>query len=415
MRSDIAKTLRKFALVCSGANLKILNEQCDSEKPKYIMIGLFILLTSIFASLSSGYALYRGFKSPWLAGLIGLLWGAFIFNVDRFIVSTIRKKHIESDISLREKLSFWGGVALRILLAILISIVISTPLELKYFEPEISTQIKKNLDAEMTKIENQPLQNQSEIDRLETENNGLSKAISDKDNECKQLESRFLDEAQGSGGTYTKGVGPVAEIVNEQYKKCVGELENLSKDLKSKIEINKESIATLRAKGEYQKEVLKQAKRDGIGFLAEFEAMNKLAAESESVRIAKLFISFLILILECTPILMKIMASYGPYDSILEAEEYTVNLNQRRYISDLNEKANNELFLNERMHSVIVTVEEQLMQETLSNIINLAKFEIDKAKEVVAREVVENWKTKQLEKFATAIGPNNGKGNSNYE
>jgi hypothetical protein len=167
----------EFAMTCSGANLKILKEQCASEQPKYAMIGIFIFLTAIFASLSGGYALYKGFKSPLLAGLIGLLWGAFIFNVDRFIVSTIRKKQIVSDLPLREKLSYWGGVALRILLAFLISIVISTPLELKYFEPEIKAQITKRLDSQAVEIQNKALLDQSEVKKLEDENQSLREDI----------------------------------------------------------------------------------------------------------------------------------------------------------------------------------------------------------------------------------------------
>ena len=119
--TQMAEAFKQFALKCSGANLNILREdECVSEQSKYAMIGVFVFLTSIFASLSGGYALYKGFKSAWLAIPIGLLWGGFIFNVDRFIVSTMRNKQLVSDLSLSERLSYWGGVALRILLALLI-------------------------------------------------------------------------------------------------------------------------------------------------------------------------------------------------------------------------------------------------------------------------------------------------------
>jgi hypothetical protein len=175
----------------------------------------------------------------------------------------------------------------------------------------------------------------------------------------------------------------------------------------NKFNENNKRIDELRKERDKQVDDLINNQKDGIGFLAEFEAMNKLAEESESIRSAKLFISFLILMLECTPILMKIMASYGPYDSILEAEEYTVNLNTQRDISDQNLKTNKELYINERMAALLVTVEEQLMQEAMSNMLNLAKPEIDKAKQAAAREVVENLK-KHLDKFAPVIMPKNG-------
>ena len=56
-----------------------------------------------------------------------------IFNLDRYIVSTIGKGDGTQKITVEE----WKLAAPRLLMAILLGFVISTPLELKIFETEI--------------------------------------------------------------------------------------------------------------------------------------------------------------------------------------------------------------------------------------------------------------------------------------
>jgi uncharacterized PurR-regulated membrane protein YhhQ (DUF165 family) len=61
--------------------------------------------------------------------------GSTNFNLDRFIVSTIRKRET--------KASEFLQATPRIILAIIIAIVISKPLEIKNFEKEINTVLLK--------------------------------------------------------------------------------------------------------------------------------------------------------------------------------------------------------------------------------------------------------------------------------
>jgi hypothetical protein len=393
----IVEAFRQFALICSGANLTVLKE-CASEQSKYAMIGMFVFLTAVFASFSGGYALHKGFKSAWLAAAIGLLWGGFIFNVDRFIVSTLRKKHIDSELPLLEKISSWlweiFSASPRFLLAVLISVVISTPLELKYFEPEISARVKERVDAEILEIKNRSLRDQLEVRELEDQNKNARDAVAEKEKKRDELRKQYLDEVQGIRGTRIYGDGPVAAKLKQQLDKYEKELEDFRSLSTNKTNENRAKIDGLRAEREGETNELIEKKKASVGFLYDFEALNQLAREFSSIWWAKIFISFLILVLECTPIIMKIMVGYGPYDSTLEADEYTINISKRKYISDFNEKINNELFFNMRKNSAILTVEEQLIQEAMSNMRNLAQGEIDRAMSVAAKEVVEDWETK---------------------
>jgi glycerol-3-phosphate acyltransferase PlsY len=124
--------ISRFFWFCSGVHQATLDKH-PTEHNKYIGIGATIFFTGLFAALSGGYAMYFVFKGGdgaiWFALFFGLLWGLAIFNMDRYIVSSIDK-----NASSRKQIL---QATPRILLAIMIGMVISRPLELKIFDKEI--------------------------------------------------------------------------------------------------------------------------------------------------------------------------------------------------------------------------------------------------------------------------------------
>src|SRR3546814_20374433 len=87
----------------------------------------------MFAALAGGYALYFVFSgsagAALLAVLFGLLWGLAIFNLDRYIVSSISKVGGPWKQLLQARH--------RLILAVLIAVVLARPLVLKIFAKEI--------------------------------------------------------------------------------------------------------------------------------------------------------------------------------------------------------------------------------------------------------------------------------------
>ena len=81
---------QKFLLVCSGGNIHILRKT-PSEWNKFAGIGGIVLFTAIFATLSAGYAMFTIFENLWISAGFAVLWGLMIFNLDRYIVSSIKK------------------------------------------------------------------------------------------------------------------------------------------------------------------------------------------------------------------------------------------------------------------------------------------------------------------------------------
>jgi uncharacterized membrane-anchored protein len=123
--------------LCSGADKNILELCPTAEMAKYEGIGGTVFFTGLFAMLSGGYAFYLVFHSGEYAFLsasvLGMIWGLFIFNLYRYIVSSMVKQgNFCSDLKLAIP---------RLLLAILLAFVISTPLELKLFETEIEAEL----------------------------------------------------------------------------------------------------------------------------------------------------------------------------------------------------------------------------------------------------------------------------------
>ena len=132
--------INEFFWLCSGVNRKVLR-QCPTEYAKYAGMGGTIFFTACMAALSGGYAISYVFNNTIVAILFGLFWGMLIFNLDRLIVNTMYSDG-KVTISWQELVS---GLP-RIVMAVFLGIVISTPLELKIFEDAIDIQIEQDKD-----------------------------------------------------------------------------------------------------------------------------------------------------------------------------------------------------------------------------------------------------------------------------
>lgn len=133
--------LNEFFWTCAGVNKRVLR-QCPTEYAKYAGMGGTIFFTACMAALSGGYAISTVFDNTYISCIFGLFWGLLIFNLDRLIVNTMYSDG-EVTISWRELVS---GLP-RIVMAIFLGIVISTPLELKIFEDAIDIKIEQDKDV----------------------------------------------------------------------------------------------------------------------------------------------------------------------------------------------------------------------------------------------------------------------------
>lgn len=322
--------LNEFLWICAGVNRKVLR-QCPTDYAKYAGIGGTILFTALMASLSGGYALNSVFDNEAVAICFGVFWGLLIFNLDRFIVNTMYSDG-KVTISWRE---FYSGLP-RIIMAIFLGIVISTPLEMKIFDDRINSQLVKDnierINATRGKIDegNKPLiERRNFLENQQYEIQGrLSKANEELQ---KEAEGSSLSGKAGHGQIYKdkeRNLEAIQRELNVWNSAHLQELESLKKQ----IEIN-------RNKGE---EDMKNGNREN-GFCVRYEAFSNVKKENFSLSIVSIIIMLLFIIIETAPTFFKMMIASGPYDDLLRSEMHRVRVLSDKRISDLNDDINTEV------------------------------------------------------------------------
>ncbi|MFT5846598.1 MAG: hypothetical protein ACI902_000644 [Psychroserpens sp.] len=337
---SIKKTLimlKKFFIICSGADTDILDNCAIGEQNKFAGIGATVFFTAVMAFIAGSYALYTVFDNAFTAVGFGFVWGLLIFNLDRFIVSTIKKRNNIIDEILQ--------ASPRIILAVIIAIVISKPLELKIFEKEIN-QVLLEQKNDLTLANQNQIAEQftPNVDALSSEILNLQSQIATKEAEVNALYNVYITEAEGTAGTNLLGKGPVYEEKREKHDAALTELQQLKNDNKLKIEATESQITELNSN--YDAQVAStQPIIDGFdGLMARVNALGELPF------LPSLFILLLFLAIETSPIFAKLMSPKGEYDYKLEDAETAVKtwveqkVSQRKILLETDQALNNRIY-----------------------------------------------------------------------
>jgi hypothetical protein len=302
-----------FFHYCSGAHSALL-EKCPSESSKYVGIGATVFFTGLFAALSGAYALYTVFDSVWIAGVFGLLWGLMIFNLDRYIVSSMRKEGKRSkEILLATP---------RLVLAVLISVVIAKPLELKIFEKEIEPELivmeQETFAAQEAAVQSrfQPTQ-----DSIRSQLANIQQQIDSKTAQRDFLVREAQQEADGTGGSRRRNLGPIYKVKKADADAATQELADFKLKQSRRIQELNNSLTQQDSLLATSMTSLERSKRNGLA--ARMEALSRLTEKSNAILLAHLFIFLLFVAIETSPVIVKLIAPIGPYDNMLRKEEHT--------------------------------------------------------------------------------------------
>lgn len=364
----------KFFWWCSGANQDVLMECPQSEHNKYVGIGATVFFTGVLATLSGGYALFSVFKSVYPAVAFGIIWGLVIFNLDRFIVSTLRKDEL-----------FWNEFKLvlpRLVLAVILAIVISKPLELKIFEKEIAQKVEEQqrefaINAQRkTEQKFNPVMDslRGEIDLYKNE---IAKVSTARDS----LYNAFIGEAEGTRGTNKLGKGPVYKEKKEQYDKIEVEMKDLQAKYQPLIDEREKQILAAKAQRDTAVAKAQPAIAGYDGLLARLDGLGKLS------QTPSLFIMLLFICIETAPVLSKLFSAKGPYDEKLKNIEHEIELSTIENINFRNHELNKKLTLSTNIDKA------QIEQEILNNKESL-KVVADAHLELT-KEMVNDWLEKE--------------------
>lgn len=316
--------LKSFFILCSGADKNLLEGCSEGEQTKYVGIGATVFFTAVMAFIASAYALFTVFDNIYPAIAFGVIWSLLIFNLDRFIVSTIRK---------RERFgSEFLQATPRIVLAIIIAIVISKPLEIKIFEKEINTVLLKEKNA-MALNNKKEVANyfKSDLDKNKAEIATLKTEIIQKEKEVNTLYETYITEAEGTKGTMKLGKGPVFKEKIAKHNLASAELDTIRKNNLAKIAEKENLNKTLQADLD-KKVIATQPIIDGFdGLMARINALGKLPS------LPSYFIMLLFLAIETSPIIAKLLSPKGEYDYKLEDLETALKatLEQDKYQRNL--------------------------------------------------------------------------------
>ena len=429
-----------FLVSCSGANKDII-KQCPTEYTKFTGIGATILLTALMAMVSGGYAIYFVFNSLTVSVVFGIFWGIIIFNLDRYIVSSIKKTGI-----FKEEFLF---ALPRLFIALVLAVSISKPLELRLFENRIAKQMDKNNKDYVNEYDNgfksdiQNLNNQQKA--LDDELIKKKQDVFSKDPQYSKLKEKKtpLDSRKETiigtiatnrgiisknyysktfynsetGNSYTKNLpnqtalnkmaenrnlnGELTTInteladLNSQITKRETELGETIKNIETETQNAKNSIGeqVSSKKSNYEKDKLKavDVARNSTDLLARLEALGNLKSWGNPVWWASLVITLLFILLETAPVTVKLLSKRGPYDEVLDRIEYENYIEQKKLISDLNDSINTTIKISIDKNSKKLNAELKANEELL-NSVALAQAEI-------AKLAVEKWKQDEIDKI----------------
>lgn len=347
--------MKKLLLTLSGARSEVL-DHCPSERGKFEGIGGAVLTTSVLAVISMTFALHSALgMSLFLAIPVSLFWGLAIMSLDRWLVGTIQAGDQHR----------WRMAVPRILMAVLIGIVISTPLVLRIFKSEIDTQIAqiKQDRASSYLGEQQRSAVGQEVARLSATVANLQKVIASggevaedplKDpkvialtkerDQAQDQEKTFYDQWQcqlyGGAECPKKGNGILARTSESNYRKAKGRVDSLNRQiaqrqrqLTAKDEANKQArLANAKADlpsvqtqldAALARQRALQSSFDTSnnatnGILIRLQALGQVSGKDLTLRMAHILLFLLFMVIECLPVSVKLMQKPGNYEKVLK-------------------------------------------------------------------------------------------------
>ncbi|MGH3375181.1 MAG: DUF4407 domain-containing protein [Actinoallomurus sp.] len=361
----------RFLIWLSGAQADVI-ARAPTDRGRYAGIGFAILFTSSMAAVSATFALTTALKVPMpFAVLFGLLWGTAIMGLDRWLVLTIQRHE--------SKIQVFLPALPRVALAILFGVVISTPLVLQIFHPEIDKEIVTMREEQAQSFVTQQRNGSvgAQINRLTQERTQLNAVITSGGDgpvdpavdptirgleqqlkSAQQTKDRAFDDwscqVYGKPGGCKVGNGPLAARKKADYDSATAKVKQIgdqitarTNELKGDNETGRsQRVATARQQlktvdGELsnlttQRDLRQKdfdaKNKEADGLLMRLKALNRVSAKDSTMRTVHWTLFLFILAIECLPVLVKLLQALGKpsvYEQVLDME-VRVNLQDAR-------------------------------------------------------------------------------------
>ncbi|MFW3171386.1 DUF4407 domain-containing protein [Geodermatophilus sp. CPCC 206100] len=331
-----------------GARPDVL-EAAPGARPRFVALGGVLLSTGGLAVLSAAFAVHMALGVWWpFALVIGLGWGAVVVNLDRMLL--VGMAH---DASLKRNLAL---AVPRVGLALVLGVVVATPLTLQVFHKEIDTEIvamqAEAADAYRTSLESDArfaglpaLQEKVATQESVVASGGQSDpalapvhaSVADRQaaydaalGTQRELEAKAQCELDGTCGTGDAGTGTAYVQARAAADAQVAVVASARSELDAAVaaassaEARSAQLAASSLDGdraELERLTAEQDRLQGAfdatnegsgGILARLEALDRLGDENATLAAAQFMLSLLFMCVEILPVLMKLLLNFGP-------------------------------------------------------------------------------------------------------
>ena len=323
----------KFLWWCAGADKHFLLKSPMQDRVKYAGIGGIVFCTGLLAAFSGGFAFYTIFgpknnaindTTSWASVigsiLFGIIWGLIILNLDRFIVSSTGKGDGTDKVTLKELLQAFP----RIVIALILGVAISAPLEIKILESEIDSELSAYQKGYAEKLNTQTdILFKQKVAKLEKDKTEYEKKLKvyeaelkTYDDEIDGLVARQQAEMQDKRAY---GFGPVA-------KKMQMDIETKRLEKEKFIKLKTAEVGSWRKQLDFadnqinkNSDDLRQAYKDNEKRSHGYDGLLKRIQISHEIGgWIPWIILGVFLCIEMGPIFFKMMLNKGPYDYMVE-------------------------------------------------------------------------------------------------
>jgi hypothetical protein len=350
--------LRRVPVILSGAREDVL-ELCPSERVKFESLGYAVLITSGVAALSMWFALNSALGVNGVVAVpLAVIWGLVIMGIDRWLITSMQGNN-------RRK--FLVAVP-RLVLAVLLGTLISTPIVLRVFQSEINAQISviKQQRYSQFLTEQQHSTVAQQVTNLRKQLNALQQVIDTRgaapldpgsDPDVKTLTSQlnywhgqetyyykqWQCQLYGGTGCTVKGNGPLAQTMHADYLNAETKTNSIQQQITQRegdlasTSIEEEKSRYDQAVGEVpgvqQQLSVAEARQNALqasyyaqnqdtnGILIRLQALSQLGAGDFTVTAAHWLLFLLFMVLEILPVTVKLMQRPGIYEEILNEKQ----------------------------------------------------------------------------------------------
>ena len=333
----------------SGARPEIL-DRCPSERSRFEALGWSVLMTSAMAAVSMWFALTSAMGiNPFGALPVAVVWGLGIMGVDRWLIISM---------PFEGKRKLLGAVP-RLMLALLVGSIISTPIVLRIFEPEINGQISVIQTANQAAFlrHEQHSSVQAGVTQWQSTVNDLEQVIASgsdpaTDPTVVRLTSQLRTEQATAGSDYqdwqcqlyggcgsSAANGLLAQASEKRYDNDEAETAVLNSEIQARESqlnaANASSQSQARAALPPAQAQLAVAEREADsltwsfdsstnnasnGLLIRLDALSQLSAADSAVQAGRLLLFLLFLIIDVLPVTVRLLQPQGIYEKLLRRQ-----------------------------------------------------------------------------------------------